>query len=519
MENSSVSLNNIVLNVNKTITGEIAFRPGEVLRGTVQDIIQDNLVNIVIKGKLIEAITEVKVNPGQDLHLLVDSQKGGKTYLKVLSADMLNKIESSNLAATLIDLGISPKPEHLAKARKLWQYQLPINKENLLQMDKSLGILGGNNPRNLEIAGFALNKQINNPDSLKSLLQFITQGDISKSIGLLLKAIQQIDTAVQSASLIDSSYGVPNSAKSINVNDFFNRFNSSRALIANSARNQPVLPGAKDQIPRSEVLPNNATFAQKASEPFASYLPAAPQLQSVSIINSEAEAAILNRINSLLNTFLDVLDLEPAIDAKNLKNQIQQRIAQDTDLNRVFSLLKELARDENISSKFSFIKELPLQLEKLEQELTGQRLLNLYNRNTADHNEQVYFSFPIKYGDEYKLCQLKIKKDNSARNTLKPDKLQIAVSLDTEKLGLVLFHVSWQNKRHLQIQGIVNTQKVCNYFNNNMGYLISNLQSAGFEVQNLGIRVSQNRQENYSLKPKFIATPQTVKPIRIDIKI
>lgn len=576
MGNSSVSLNNIVLNISKTAEGEISFKPGEVVRGTVKDVVQDNLVTIVLKGRLIEAITEVKVNPGQDLHLLVDSLKDGKTYLKVLSSEMLNKIENSNLAATLIDIGIPPKPENLDIARKLWQFQLPVNKENLLLMDKNLNILGGNNPHNLEIAGFALSKQISNADSVKSLLQFVSQGDISRSIGSLLKAIQQIEPAVTPANIANPSSAVPTPADpgtgsaplpnniplgsgANTANTAPTADNTAAALISKNTVPDPASPILSGQSPESSyrpaVEPNQnqviknglipPEFSQSSVTGEKNLISdsAAPRSQTAFAFNTNAEillpenavnrfepaaaefstapepGSLLPKVNGLLKSLLDVLDLDPEPGAQDLKLQIQQRIEQDADSTKVFNLLKELAHDEHVSNKFPVLKELPAQLERLEQEITGQRLINIYNRSTAGQNEQIYFSFPIKFENEYRLCQLKIKKDSSAHKIVNQDKLQIAVALNTEKLGTVLFHVNWQNKNQLQIQGVVTAQEACEFLNDHIDELLSNLRTAGFEIQNLGIKVSQNRQEFSELKPEFQDVPYAAKPIRVDIRV
>jgi hypothetical protein len=85
MDSNQVSLTRMMLNIATPSDQGISFSRGEILQGSVQEVRADGLVMMLLKGRLIEAATEVMVKPGQQLFLMVDDFRDGKTYLKVLN--------------------------------------------------------------------------------------------------------------------------------------------------------------------------------------------------------------------------------------------------------------------------------------------------------------------------------------------------------------------------------------------------------------------------------------------------
>lgn len=186
MDINSVSSNKVVLNIRTPQGGELPLNKGEVVQAQVQSVGEDGLVTIVVKGKPIEAATEVPVKPGQQLLLMVDDVRNGKTFLKVVTPEMMGKIENTNISASLLEMGIAAKDDTILLSRKLLQYNLPVNQNNLNELNKSIKILGGMNPRNLEIAAFALSRNISGKAALESLAQFLSpQTDTAKLMPVL----------------------------------------------------------------------------------------------------------------------------------------------------------------------------------------------------------------------------------------------------------------------------------------------------------------------------------------------
>ena len=182
-------------------------------------------------------------------------------------------------------------------------------------------------------------------------------------------------------------------------------------------------------------------------------------------------------------------------------------------------LLEDLSADKRIGDKMPPLRDLPLRLDNMGKEISGQRLFNLSTRSPGDNfPSYYYFSYPVKMEDGYSLCQLKINKD--ARKNLKNmDNLNFVVSLNTNKMGTVLFHVNWQRQGNIKLQGVVENQATCNHLNRNMEKLVNKLQELGFKVSNLGIKVSTSSAEINSVKPGIEEAVDHLRPLGIDVTV
>jgi len=98
------------------------------------------------------------------------------------------------------------------------------------------------------------------------------------------------------------------------------------------------------------------------------------------------------------------------------------------------------------------------------------------------------------------------------------DNLSFVVSLDTGKMGLVLFHVNWQRSGSLTLQGVVEDDRVASFLTGSLPNLVAKLRELGYSVQNLGIKVSQE-QIDESLKVRMQETPLSIRPLGIDIRV
>ena len=172
MGSNQVSLTRMMLNITTPQDQGLSLARGEILKGAVQDVKADGLVMIMLKGRLIEAVSEVIVKPGEQLYLVVDDFRNGKAYLKVLTPQGIEKIENASVSANLQAMGWPAKDEYVAMARKLLQHNLPVTGDNLKSLARSVNMLGGFTGRNLEIAAFALERELPlNQQTLLALLQ------------------------------------------------------------------------------------------------------------------------------------------------------------------------------------------------------------------------------------------------------------------------------------------------------------------------------------------------------------
>jgi len=268
MDTNSISSNKVTLKISTPQGREMALNKGEVLQAQVQEVGEDGLVTIVVKGKPIEAYTEVAVKPGQQLLLMVDDVRNGKTFLKVVTPELMGKIENTNISANLLEMGIAAREENIVLSRKLLQHNLPVNQNNLNELSKNTSSLGGTNARNLEIAAFALSRGITGKNALQSLAQFLASpGDTAKLIPVISRLLNALD--IQNANnLLDNNTNAMNKAGTTSpvepskLNNQFNQYNQVlNSLLSEETGNQMTASKSSTPAPTpgsSGVNPGNA---------------------------------------------------------------------------------------------------------------------------------------------------------------------------------------------------------------------------------------------------------------------
>lgn len=611
-----------ILNIAAMKGGEVSLSKGEVVSGTVQQVNDNGLIVINIKGKNIEAVSEVPVQEGQKLYLSVDDVRGGKTYLKVMTPEALEKMESANLEANLRNMNIVANDASVQLARKLIQYQLPVTEKNLGELSRMINQLGGRNAQNLEIAAYALSRGINaDAASLKALQQFISQ----KSVNLLefinlvaalpedsgadalnilrnavlaltdgsadqvpatiaratpittpataatasaaatasvlptqtgavpgmtagMEAVASREGSPLPAALLSTSQGEGNAAAAGVV--LTSGTNGSLANAADmdstgqtaSTGNPPasgqetarpvsmapgavIIDGENAAVPAGSpdkaaaaatgsTVPAAAPTNENGGEPVSLAAPAtaAPADRSIA---GNADRLLLDLSRALSDRATVRMDQDSSIIASDLR----ERIMGEKELLRGLAVLKQLAGDESAIDRQPLARDILRTIEGMERDLSGQRLFNFSSRSGGDVTPSVYyFSIPVKYDDQYRMMQLRLSGEGGRRSLADPDHLSIAVSLDTENLGIVLYHLDWFKKGDLNIQGLVQDQDIADYMGSEMERLVGSLAAMGYNVNNLGIRVSQTALEAEELKPQLVQTSETAKPFGIDIR-
>lgn len=165
------------MNIPQADSAGISLTKGEILKGVVESVKENGTVQVNINGQVMEARTEgVELVPGQQLMLLVDDQREGSVYLKVITPQMLESFQNEKLSGSLQMLGIKADDETLLLAQKLIQHNLPVTKENLTALTKMARQLGGSNSQNLELSALALQVGAKtDPELVTALRSFLTQ--------------------------------------------------------------------------------------------------------------------------------------------------------------------------------------------------------------------------------------------------------------------------------------------------------------------------------------------------------
>lgn len=224
----------------------------------------------------------------------------------------------------------------------------------------------------------------------------------------------------------------------------------------------------------------------------------------------------------LLNKLIETITL-PA--NQNLESDLADEIGKaikinltnENDLVRGLGLVKNILEQKETPEISKNLKGVLInKLGEMEKELAGQKIPNVMSRTSQDINSNFYYlSFPIKMDGEYRLSELKITKDAGKKSLADMDNVKFVVSLDTSKLGLVIFHVEWNKDASLKIQGVVENEVALKYIDTNFNKLIKDLESHNYVVDYNGIKVSENVNEKMRLKLEEKA--EVVGPFEIDV--
>lgn len=564
MDYSQVSFNKTMLNIATPQGESINFNKGEILKGMVQEVKDDGLVMLFIKGRLIEAASEITVKSGQQLYLMVDEYRDGRTYLKVVTPQMMGEIENANLSASLREQGVASSQENVQMARKLLDYNLPVTTSNLNILSREVNMLGGFNPRNLEIAAFALSRNIAvSPAVLSALANFVSSGsaDAARLCNDIVQILNLLNTD-DAAPAAGTSVSASNPGRSAMVGTLISTLGNAAGLNTNnlpqpdstgsSAAQTPANPGstarnliAEPQISRPGMSASTPatntvpTMIDADSKPAVNTMNQQVQGQSNedAIISSGSKITASSTIPANGSTmgadrnFKEVLNLvQRLVEALVLKatdssgsnsSQLAAIIKSEPDMVKNLQILGEVLKDIKPDVNNPVLKELTSELisrlEGMEKEITGQRLLNLTARIPGENIiNGYYFAIPVQIKDELHLCQLKIHRD-AKKSLHMQDSIRFIVSLDTRNLGMVLFYVDWKRTGELDLQGVVENNDTLAYLNMNRETLISKLQALGYRVNFAGIKLARP-DEVESLRPQLDQKPETtLRPFSIDV--
>lgn len=485
MYNNPLYLNRTSLDlVNLPIDGNIVFHQGEILQGVVKDINQDGMVALAVKGRVIEAAAQVPVTIGETLLMVVDQVKTGQVRLKVMSPVEMQQGEDQAIAERLMEMGISPRPSHVHMARQLLNNDLILNLNNLEAIIKSTAQLGEATPQNINLAVFQLVRNLPQDSTiLKALAQYTSPGsNINTLLGDVLAALEAFEPA-EPAARQSQIPPVPTALGNAphDVEQQSGIINSPEAKAATKTTTEQGL---------NPVLPKIA-----AADDF------------------------LKQLSLLLRSELTTHRLHAQDSPRQAAQRLEQVLRSGPDLLRGLLLLQEAVEGSanpaydrpsiNISNK----------LEALSREMLGQNIMNLYTR-PSDEAPQYYFAFPVQWGEQSQLCQLRISAKPGKSGLKDREQINLAVSLETPRLGMVLFHLTWHRLKQLELRGVVSSQTSYNRLHPYLHELKRSLQELGYSVTDHGLKISP-AEENQSLKvlPESQARPGQSGWFKVDIKV
>lgn len=536
MQSSQVSLTSFQLNLNNTLEQGLVLNKGEVVSGLVKEIKPDGMLALLIKGKLVEAFSEVNVSQGQQVFLSVEEFREGRTYLKLLTPEALGKQREAGLALNLQKLGVDFGEANLALAKKLIQYNLPVTRENLVEASRAVKILGGYNPENTEVAVLARAAGLpSNELTLKALASFLKEpGDIGRLAAQLIQLLGDmpeeapalLPTAVRSAQPQTGSQAVPNVQP---------QAGTSKDAAVPTPIKPPPPPGTPAEPSRVQALPQPAGEAAVFESPTALKLTDGAQvLPNRLVVESEAspapvsnllpegESELLTKTRSIIRSLLTDLIIRfndnPEYNAQKMEARPRETVDLVRDLNNLQSILKKSPHSARIEAQ-----QILTSLESLEKELSGQQIMNSLARTAIvqENNPGLYYlSFPVQLEQGVRQVQIRVQHDGPSRKNLKQaDRLSLAVGLDTGRMGQVVFYADWARAGSLSITGVVENQQVARYLKDGLPGLIESLADLGYQVNNRGISVASHMEQEARLRPSLMDAGEAPSLTAVDITV
>mgnify|MGYP000962178109 CR=1 FL=1 len=429
----------------------VELQKGELVRVLVLSALSDTMFLIDIKGRQLEASTDLALVPGQSLMLRADGMENGRLVLR-----LVKPAEEAGLkiAAHLQNMGFKTDEDLVAVASKLIQHDLPVTPENVRGMVNSVKWLGGFNPVNLETVAWVMARGLKaNPQILQGMRNFLIRPQALPS--LLQDLVRQL-----------TMFEMPPSGSLSSGESIMRMPPGSQS----SAGINPALAGLVPEATEAEALRLSNDLAGNPG--------------SIARLDLKSMADIFKDILALVV----VKDLE---ETESVASSLQSLIRGNKELIKALDLTRQLLNGatERVGPEASEVLRL---VEVAEGEVIGQSAFNSAERQNLNSQPGFYyFAIPVEVKGSDRKVELKIYKDEPGSRRLDElDEIRLAVSLGTERLGLVVFHLTWRREGRLSIQGAVDNLQAKELIEQEFGTLQQNLQALGYQVRFDGIKLT-----------------------------
>lgn len=515
MQNSPVFLTRMIFEAPVLSISDLNLYPGELLKAQAQGWSEDGMVSLLIKGRVIQALSETQIQPGQELNLMVDEAREGKVYLKLITPEVREQIETRSLLSRLQDIGIAPRIENLPAVMKLVEYQMPVTRQNFEQLTRLTAVMGEVNEKTLNIAAFALSRGLPaSKEVLTALLQYVSRDNLA---GLVEEILEQINPA--GGSRANPEAGILNKDV-VQLPRLSNSGYVQTAVAVNSeavqAEKHPLLqPSGTSNIIESKNIDSASLTRLAPAMPAVSSGEQAAALMK----DSFSQPEVVMKGVQILEEILQALQLHPENQGR-LSPKIRNVINTQPEIIKSLMLLEEIMKNDPQLRSGMGLQNLADKIEAVEKELAGQKIVNFLSQGSPENPVSTcYFSFPVPAGNKQQLCQLRINYEGTAHDLRQSDRISLVVSLDTEHLGVVLFQATWYREQKLEIQGVVQNDETLYYLKEMTNELVAGLEKLGYRVKNRGIKVAASDDPVFDVKIEPGQPEPQGRPLSIDITV
>lgn len=528
MQSSQVSLTSFSLNLNRTLEQGLVLNKGEMVSGLIQEVKPDGMLALLIKGKLVEAFSEVRVSQGEQVFLSVEDFREGRTYLKLITPEALGQQRESGLALNLQKLGVDPAEANLVIAKKLIQYNLPVTRDNIMEASRAVKILGGYSQENTEVAVLSRAARLpTNEFTLKALASFLKEpDDVGRLVGNLIQLLGDMPDEPAFSAPVSSNRSEINHQSGLIVRpDAMPTEESNTPIVVKlpsgqfTPRQQPVeQPIGKAQVIQNQTVSGETGEALPLSSRTSNDAGSAPTSTPLPEESAEFWSQTRNAIRTLLRDLIIRISETPEYNA----NKMEARPRETAELVKSLNTLQSILKNVDHSTRPE-VQQVLSSLENLEKELSGQQMLNSFIRLVGGQENSTgvyYLAFPVQVEQGVQQVQIRVQHNSAGKQNLRQaENLSLVVSLDTGQMGKVLFHADWTRAGRLGIMGVVENEPVGRFLEGGLPGLVEALTELGYQVQNRGISVSRDMKQEAHLHPSLVESREEPSLVAIDITV
>ncbi|MCT4606702.1 MAG: hypothetical protein N4A64_11480 [Marinisporobacter sp.] len=391
---------------------------GQMIKGKIQQILNDVLLIEMENGKLVEAKSTIPIEAQKNdiLKFRIKAIDENQIMIQPITEEVKEKgaidTAENKIVNLLESLNVKSGKEEIELVKKLIVNEIPVNKEILDNIIQSKG--------SFEKIETLLN---NKPNS-------VTQNMITKDIREVLKTLLKLEVHTK-----ENEYNEFQKVKELGIK-------SSNGL----ETQKNIMEKEHQKLFDHKTVHSNINIQDMNFE------------KIIFLLKNNLKMNMLNMTNInniLLKDFTITKEIDQLIEVL-YENKETAHLGKS--LEQIFSKLKDMILEKKFEPG-EMIKEIHVKLELVKQSIEnisskeqGDALKNIANlKNSLDfvskiNQFQTYFQMPIFFNDERKNLELYISKDDKNRKKINPKDVKILVALDTKTMDKVQVLIGIKDK-------------------------------------------------------------------------
>lgn len=514
------------------------------IKPQLADLLANLKVGDTVKGKLIEmlgqsisiktasgqvltaALTKsAELQLGQMLELNIQRITDEGIFAELKADNKMPKVnEEHKLQQLLKQMDIKPEQNNLQAAKMLLKFNMPVTKENILQLAATQKSIEGLSQGDATKAVALLQSQLNIQDTEMIALAKMTAAMEPKSQELL-QTLQQDDIEIPAAKnptpMVETEQNqkeMPTASREPHAQK--TEESNSKAVMqkVTSQMDEEVM---KQEAPKVEKLVDNIVKVfetlSKAKPEQAAYMFS----KEIKVTPGTLKAAI-DHISGENKLAVQIEGLEKIMEHLEKNNVETKELKQE--LKKLFLSPEQLQDKEKIAENFKEVVKFAAKLETiikeqgLENKVDNTMLQDLKNNldfTKSIHANMNYIQIPIQLNESKTTAEIYVFNDKKKSKVINPENATILIALDLNRLGHLESLIT-VTKKNVNITFKVEKEEIKKIISEGAGRLAQALEARGYNLSPLRLI---DIQEKFSLLELEEMTRPDLSQLHVDIKV